>query len=483
MTKLNGWKTAVTVVAICMATVIAAHSQTFKTIANFNGTNGNGSGPGYVALVQGTNGNLYGTTETGGAHLYNDGTVFKLTSTGTLTTLHTFEGPDGSYPYAGLLLALDGTLYGTTSSGGDLSCGAPFGCGTVFRITNSGALTTLHVFEGIPSDGQMPDGALLEATDGKIYGTTVDGGEYGAGSVFKMTAAGDLTIWQSFVDEAEPYAGVIEGTNGEFYGTTSAGGYDCTSKLNCGTVYKITNAGPIILHTFCSEAQCADGAQPYANLVQGNDGDFYGTTSLGGDVTCNAPYGCGTVFKITPAGALTTLHTFEGADGARPYAGLILATDGNFYGTTASGGTNNDGTLFELTPEGALTTLHRFSDLGKDSYFPYGGLLQATNGTFYGTTAAGGTSNDGTVYSFNNGLGPFVAFVLAAGKVGQTGGVLGQGFTGTTAVSLNGVPANFKVISDTYLTVTVPTGATTGYVKVTTPSGVLTSNVPFHVIP
>ena len=480
MTKLNGWKMAATVFALCIATVVAAHSQTFKTLANFSGTNG--SGLGYMALVQGTNGNLYGTTETGGPN--NDGTIFQLTPTGTLTTAHTFEGTDGARPLAGLLLALDGSFYGTTSFGGDLSCSAgnSFGCGTAFRMSASGALTMLHVFEGIPNDGQMPVGVLLQATNGNIYGTTADGGAYGAGSIFKLSPAGDLTIWQSLVNEATPYAGVIEGTNGDFYGTTSIGGYDYTSKLGCGTVYKIASGGtPIILHTFCSEAQCPDGAQPYANLVQGTGGAFYGTTSLGGDFTCHAPDGCGTVFKITAGGTLTTLYTFEGADGAAPYAGLILATDGNFYGTTKLGGPNNDGTIFELTPEGVLTTLHTFA--GTDGDVPNGGLLQATNGTLYGTTSIGGTSNNGTVFSFSNGLGPFVAFVRAVGKVGQTGGILGQGFTGTTAVSLNGIPANFKVISDTYLAVTVPAGATTGYVKVNTPAGLLSSNVPFHVIP
>ena len=161
-------------------------------------------------------------------------------------------------------------------------------------------------------------------------------------------------------------------------------------------------------------------------------------TGLGGTGGCAAP-GCGTIFQITPAGVLTTLHSFDGTDGD----------------------------------------------------FPAGGLFQATNGILYGTTASGGkyTSDDcyeetcGTLFSLDMGLSPFVAFVVPAGKVGQTGGILGQGFIGTTSVMLNGVPANFKVVSDTYLTATVPAGATTGYVTVTTPSGTLTSNVPFRVIP
>ncbi len=139
------------------------------------------------------------------------------------------------------------------------------------------------------------------------------------------------------------------------------------------------------------------------------------------------------------------------------------------------------GTVFQLTPTGILTTMHSFDS--SDGAVPIGGLIQATNGTFYGSSSQAGPYNSGTLFSLDLGLGPFVTFVRAAGKVGQTGGILGQGFTGTTSVSLSGIPASFTVVSDTYIKATVPAGATTGYVTVTTPSGVLTSNVPFHVIP
>ena len=169
-----------------------------------------------------------------------------------------------------------------------------------------------------------------------------------------------------------------------------------------------------------------------------------------------------------------------------PVCTLIQATDGNFYGTAAYDGLYpNFGTVFAITPSGTLTTLHNFDST--DGSYPYAGLLQATTGGFYGTTFAGGSSTAcpfgcGTVFSLDMGLGPFVAFVGAAGKVSQTGGILGQGFTGTTSVTLNGIAANFTVVSDTFIKATVPQGATNGYVTVNTPTGALMSNVPFRVI-
>lgn len=200
------------------------------------------------------------------------------------------------------------------------------------------------------------------------------------------------------------------------------------------------------------------------------------------------PYGCGTLFEVS-GNHLSTLYTFcnlaNCADGSKPVS-LIQGSDGNFYGSTNEGGTGNPryGTVFKFTSAGALTTLYSFcSTTGcADGKFPVG-LLQATNGIFYGTTGEGGTSNDGTVFSLNDGLAPFVSFIRNPAKVGQQFGILGYGLTGTSSVSLNGVTTGFTVKSDTLLTATVPTGATTGYVTVTTPSGTLTSNVPFHVIP
>jgi uncharacterized repeat protein (TIGR03803 family) len=196
---------------------------------------------------------------------------------------------------------------------------------------------------------------------------------------------------------------------------------------------------------------------------------------------------CPQLFKITATGALTTFHRFDGADGAHPAGTLLQATDGNFYGTTYAGGSENWGTVFELTSSGnALSTLHSFD--GSDGAYISGDLLQASNGTFYGTAFAGGTGGScfdgcGTIFSESVGLGPFVITVPTARKIRQSVIILGTNLTGTTGVTFNGTAATFKVVSATEISTTVPTGATTGTVQVVTPGGTLSSNVPFRVIP
>lgn len=481
MTKVNQWKGACAIFLLCAATAIGAPGQTFTTLLTFDGTNG--AYPAFVTLLQGADGNFYGTTRQGGTFngcLPDCGTVFKITPRGTLITLHTFELADGSAPEAGLALATDGNFYGATSTGGGGSCGD---CGTVFKITAGGRLTTLHIFNG--DDGSVAFAALVQATNGNLYGTTTEGGAFpdcpaGCGTIFRITPAGEFTSLQAFEEPSgDPVGGLVQGTDGNLYGTASGtAGY--------GNIFKMTPGGTLTTtHYF----NFTDGAFPDGKLVQGLDGGFYGTTRGGG---ANGNYG--TVFKITRAGKLTTLHSFciqtNCPDGTEPWAGLVLATDGNFYGTTYGGG--NDltdcqllgpgcGTVFKIASDGNLTTLHSFS--ATDGKYPYGGLFQSTSGMLYGTTSSGGASDGGTVFSLDMGLGPFVTFVQAAGKVGQTGGILGQGFKGTTSVSLNGISASFKVVSETFIRATVPAGATTGYVTVTTPSGTLTSNVPFYVIP
>ena len=258
-----------------------------------------------------------------------------------------------------------------------------------------------------------------------------------------------------------------------------------------GGIFKVTDTGLLTtLYSFCSQANCADGSAPSGPLLASN-GSIYGTTTIGGAHNCGNYQGggCGTVFRITPNGKFRTLYSFctqpNCADGTNPWAGLIQATDGALYGVTSDAGNPFSvcGTIFKITLDGSLTTLYRFDFT--DGCQPFGGLLQATDGNFYGTTEYGGnvSGSYGTVFSLSTGLSPFVAFVHGYGKVGQTGGILGQGFTGTSAVSLNGISAKFTVKSDTLIVATVPQGATTGYVTVTTPSGTLTSNVPFRVIP
>jgi len=479
---------------LIMATVASA--QTFTTLVNFDGTNGGTTV--YVSLVQGRDGNYYGTTEGGGAN--NEGTVFEITAAGKLRTLYSFcsqgECLDGAAPFAGLVQATDQNLYGTTTGGGAYSISG----GTVFKITALGMLTTIYSFcaKANCADGVAPEGVLTQAADGNLYGTTFYGGAglncplnyYSCGTVFKITLGGELTTLYNFCSLADcadgnwPAAGLLQATDGNLYGTTTEGG-----AWGGGTVFRITPLGMLTtVYSFCARSNCIDGANPVAGLVQGSDGNLYGTTSRGG------AYSLGTVFKITPGGKPRVIYNFcsqaNCADGAFPFGPLLQATDGNFYGTTYSGGSDHTdctltpggcGSVFTITPAGVLTTLHSF-DLA-DGDRPEGGLLQATNGVLYGTTGWGGAWGDGTVFSLDMGLGPFVSFVRGSGAIGATVQILGQGFTGTTSVSFNGATASFTVWANTLLTATVPAGATTGPVTVTTPSGVLTSNVPFRVMP
>jgi len=381
------------VVLFCAAAVIGAPAQSasFTTLLSFNGTDG---GDPSASLLQASDGNFYGTTFGGGSH--NAGTVFKITPSGTVTPLYSFcsqpSCADGSHPYAGLLQGSDGNFYGTTINGGAYgsSC-LNVGCGTVFKITPSRTLTTLHSFSG-GSDGANPYAGLVQGTDGNLYGTASGGGA-GQGTIFKVTPSGTLTTLHSFdyLDGQSPYAGLVQASDGNFYGTTFYGG-----PYGEGTVFKMTPSGMLTtLYSFGG----FDGLFPWAALVQASDGNFYGTASAGG-AHCPGQGPCGTVFKITPTGTLTTLYNFcsqpDCTDGETPYAGLVQATDGDFYGTTRDGGANQYGTVFKITTAGTLTTLHSFE--GADGYYPYGGLVQANDRFFYGTTLQGGSYGDGTVF-------------------------------------------------------------------------------------
>jgi uncharacterized repeat protein (TIGR03803 family) len=288
-------------------------------------------------------------------------------------------------------------------------------------------------------------------------------------------------------------SGLVLGNDGNFYGTTQ---YYGVNGVNSGsTVFKITPGGTLTtLYSFCAQTNCADGGSPNG-LIQGTDGQFYGTTPFGG-ANCLAQGGCGTVFKVTPGGTLTTLYSFcsqtNCADGNGPLNALVQATDGNFYGTTIGGGNSactspvaGCGTVFKITPTGNLTTLHSFD--GTDGNAAEG-LAQATNGIFYGTTDCIGTAflcflNSGTVFSLEVGLGPFVRTVPAAGSVAETVTILGTDLSDATHVRFGNKEAAFTVVSDTEIQTSVPAGATTGFVSVNRHGPRLKSNVPFQVVP
>src|SRR5271169_6770822 len=419
--KLNWSNRAYALVLLCVTTAVPLPAQTFTTLHNFNFTDGDDPQGG---LVQATDGNLYGTTYGGGAT--GGGTVFKITPSGTLTTVYSFCAqsgcPDGAYPYAALVQATNGSLYGTTVQGGTN------GAGTVFKITPSGTMTTLYSFCSLSSctDGKSPFSSLVQATDGNLYGTTFVGGADGYGTVFKITPSGTMTTLYSFdyTNGGNPESGLVEATDGNLYGITSDGG-----GKDSGTVFKITTGGTLTtLYSFCSQSHCADGYFSDGALVQATDGNLYGTTVLGG-ANCIPDGGCGTIFKITTGGTLTTLHSFDVTDGENPETGLT----------------------------------------------------QDTNGKFYGTMPGGGTDNGGTIYSLSVGLGSFVETQTSSGKVGAAVKILGTNLTGATSVTFNGTPATFTIVSKSEITTTVPTGATTGKVQVVTPGGTLTSNVNFRV--
>jgi uncharacterized repeat protein (TIGR03803 family) len=490
------------IVTLAQTGAISAPASTFRIVHTFDGTDGSDL---FADLVQGTNGKLYGTTFGGGKITpycnFNDGagcgTVFRMTAGGKLTSLYTFcsQGGDGCTdgvnPDAGLIQGTDGNFYGTTSHGGT---GYDNEGGTVFSITPSGKLTTLYSFcsQGGKdcTDGANPEAALVQGDDGDLYGTTHDGGGNTAcncGTIFKTTPSGKLTTLHSFCshykdgyceDGLYPGAGLVQGMDGKFYGTTEQGGVNS----NAGTIFSITPSG-VLTTLYSFDDSCTNGCEPRGGLVQGTDGNFYGTTG-------------GTVFKTSPSGKLTTLYTFCPADsterpcpqGADPVAALVQGTDGNFYGTTEHGGNDNGGcgtgcgTIFQITPSGKLTSLYDFCSQTKcaDGELPMAGLVQDTSGTFYGT-AIGGTFGYGVVYSLSMGLGPFVVTEPAYGKAGKAVKILGTDLTGTTSVIFNGTAATFTVVSASEITTTVPTGATTGPVRVITPSGKLQSNVPFRV--
>ena len=250
------------------------------------------------------------------------------------------------------------------------------------------------------TNGAVPTDVLVQGTDGNLYGTTQYGAAANIGTIFKLTQGGALTTIYSFcsktlcADGSLPDAGLIQASDGNFYGTTFWGG-----SQDSGTVFKITSSGSLTtLHSFCSLAKCADGANPHAALMIGSDGNFYGTTSGAG--TGNA----GGVFKLTPTGAFTALYSFcsqtNCADGSSPEGGVIQWTDGNFYGTTSAGGSVGASTVFKLTPSGVLTTLYAFCSLANcaDGEFPYAGLALGSDGNFYGTTSGSEPATAGTVF-------------------------------------------------------------------------------------
>jgi uncharacterized repeat protein (TIGR03803 family) len=342
----------------------------------------NGAEP-YGSLLLTANGDLYGTTFKGGTNgqPFGLGTIFRVSSVGALTTLVSFNGSNGSNPYAGLAVGPDGLLYGTTWMGGTSNAG------TVFRVSTNGLFTSLLSFTN--GNGAKPSGRLVKGPFDYLYGTTQFGGVTNLGTVFRLTTNGVLTTLASFngTNGANPYAEVTAGRDNHLYGTTVNGG-----SVDAGVIFRVTTNGALeTLYTFTG----LDGANPYGGLVQDGSGYLYGTTAYGG------AKGYGTVFKITTNGVLTTLHSFSGgSDGANPWASLLLAADGYLYGTTILGGADTGvprGTVCQLKIDGVFVSLVSFN-FDTNGISPYASVVQGSAGELYGTTWQGGSGLRGTVF-------------------------------------------------------------------------------------
>ena len=374
----------------------------------------------------------------------------------------------GSVPLGGLTLGTDGSFYGVTAGGGS-------GYGVLFKVTPDGAYTVLHEFTGGTDSGE-PESAPIEGADGNIYGVTF-GACCAYSTVYKYNTRSGVfsTIYIFDLAHGEFANSIMQGSDGDLYVTSFEGGINFN-----GTIAKLSTSGKLL--SYYPFPGSPGGTFPDSPLVEAPDGNYYGVTQQGGYP--GNGYGSGTVFRMTPRGKVTTLYAFCGGgglcpDGFNPSA-LVLANDGNLYGVTSRGGAHSYGTLFRIGTGRQFSSLYSFgSDIGETPV----ALMQDTNGLLYGSAFNGGTYGYGAVFSADFGLPPFITFVQPTGKVGHSAQILGQGLTGATSVTFNGVrAASVSVKSDTYLTAVVPTAATTGPVVVTTPGGALMSNKNFTVL-
>jgi len=395
--------------SLCSIARAEAAGHGYKIIYNFQGE-ADGALPSSTLTIDANN-NLYGTTAYGGNLndcAYNGfgcGVIFKIDATGTESALHAFSGPDGAQPYWQLLLDGSGNLYGTTSFGGSGGTNCPYvnaKCGTVFKLAPDGTETVLYSFTG-GTDGSAPglyeaagNGALVMDASGNLYGTTSYGGDLscndgqGCGVIYKVSPSGTETVLHTFesTDGAFPTAGMLADGSGNLYGTTVLGG---TS--NFGTVFELSNAGnESVLYNFTNGN---DGTGPVGNLIQDEQGNFYGTALNGGQ----DGNGKGVVFKLSSTGDESTVYSFYGdQDGGNPYSGLIRDASGNLYGTTCCGGIEGDGVVFRVNKKGKESTLHSFRGGHRDGSSPHFGLVLGQNGVLYGATQYGGSGHYGTVF-------------------------------------------------------------------------------------
>jgi uncharacterized repeat protein (TIGR03803 family) len=444
---------------ILWTTAAVASAQTYTALYSFRNTDGCCAD--YPSLLaQGRDGNLYGTTTSGGTMGW--GNAFVMTPAGAVTPIYNFDFVNGGHPQGGLSLGFDGNFYGTTYQGGAGSAG------TVFRITPGGVLTVLHSFTN-GTDGAFPRTPPVQAGDGNLYGVTGNGT---VAVLYRIAPSGTFTVMLNVPSQS--YTPLIVATDGLLYGMTQFGG-----TLNRGTIFQYTPAKNKlkIIHSF----DPSTGQIPSGPLMQAKDGKLYGTTTSGG------AFGVGAVFQVTTTGKYVLLHSFDSTnstEGSTPYAGVVQGSDLFLYGVASAGGVLGHGTLFRLSTKGTgFIVLHDFDLQSGDT--PVDTPMLHTNGTIYGLTFHGGTFTVyGAAYSFEAGLKPFVSpFVFASGRVGDTISILGDGFLSASSVKFGLGSVPFTVVTDHFITATIDTGATTGVITVTEPGGKLTSPHSFAVIP
>lgn len=517
------------VLSVLLLSAAFTGAQTYSDLFDFDGTHGSSpSDP--QTLAQGQDGNFYGTAPSGGN---NAGVVYRVTPTGSLTVIHNFNN-DGFRPDAGLSLGLDGNFYGSTVLGGANNVGE------IYQVTPSGAVSVLYSFAN-GKDGEFPfatpvlgrDGnfygvtqsstaykitptgtftllgtlpdrsfaPLCLGTDGNFYGTTQHGGKFNQGTVFKMTPSGTVTVVYDFDNThgGVPWGGVVQGADGNFYGTASSGG---TS--SGGVAFRVSPGGTIkVLHNFPT-GDPSDGNDPIAGLVAATDGSFYGATSAGGIG------GFGVLFKVTSSGDYTVLYNFEKTHGATPFSDLVQHTNGTVYSLAASGGARGDGVFYSLslTASPFVRLVLSSGKVGNTAQILGAGFDSATKVKFNGksanftivsdtyltakvpagsstgpvtVTTSAGTLTSSTIFKV---LPKIVSFNPTSGPVGTPVVITGNTFAGATKVTFGGVKATvFSVDSDTQITATVPTGAKTGKIAVSTPSGSGKSAQKFTVTP
>jgi uncharacterized repeat protein (TIGR03803 family) len=410
----------------CCAVPVLADSISETLLYSFSETGAEGAMP-ESSLLLGKDGAFYGTTSQGGSN--GQGAAFRITRDGSYTLLHSFNGTDGATPVSGLVAGNDGNYYGTTCYGGT----APYGGGTVYRLSPQGMLTTLYNFtnQSKAPTGTFPCGGLALGADGKLYGTTRSGGAYDQGTAYRIGLDGRLATLHAFrggADGADPEAALVLGSDGNFYGTTSAW---FVQGQCCGTVFRLQPGGALTtLYAFSTSD--GQGFRPLGGLLQGKDGNYYGSASAGGSGVN------GSLFRITPAGVLSKLYDFSthgNADGTSPASGLILGPDGGYWGVTPAGGYVNGegapGTVYRLAPDGAYTTLYVFRGAPGDGGVALASPTLGADGALYGTSSAGGANHHGAIYRLAD-ITPTVSFTQSAVRTDSNGAA-------SVAISLSAV--------------------------------------------